>query len=114
MSDEARQATLMQRINAHMNSGRCPTSDALGECCAISPITGASGHQFYVASLYLWTAAVRLKPATVAQWFVEAGCENVTVLAMLHDPDNDTFDGRSTIDGVRPWEVHFSLPRAAH
>ncbi len=97
---------ILELINAHMNGGRCPSGNSLGECAAISTLTSHYGRQFYQASLYLWQAAENLKPAEVASWFEEIGCTDVTVYAVLHDQDNDTFDG-VTEDGVRPWVVDF-------
>jgi hypothetical protein len=69
-------------VNGRMHEGTCPGAGALGECAAISPITGYSGHTFYVASLYLWDAAMHLQPATVAAWFTAAFCTNVVVSAI--------------------------------
>lgn len=99
---------VLTSVNARMHDGPCPGTGSLGECAAITDIEGSSGHVFYVASLYLWKAALDLQAATVAAWFTEAGCANVIVSAVLHDPDNGTIDG-VTSDGVWPWEVSFSL-----
>jgi hypothetical protein len=101
---------VMAYVNDRMHPGRaCPGAASLGECAAISTITGHSGHEHYVASLYLWPAAMDLQAATVAAWFTAAFCKNVIVSAVLHDPDNDTIDG--VTDGGRcwPWEVSFQL-----
>jgi hypothetical protein len=99
---------LLHAINQRMHKGStCPGAGSLGECAAISDLIGESGHKFHVASLYLWPAAVDLNPATVAAWFIEAGCTEVVVSAILHDPDNDTINGLS--GGARPWEVSFLL-----
>jgi hypothetical protein len=101
--------SLLREINVHLNGDRCPSGDALGECAAISTICGESGHLFYVASLYLWHAAAELTAAEVARWFTAAGCEDVQVAHVLHDPGNDVYAGRGH-DGVRPWDVTFTLP----
>lgn len=100
-------------VNERMHPGhRCPGAGALGECAAISELKGASGHSYYVASLYLWPAAMDLQPATVAAWFAEADCEDITVSAVLHQPINGVVDG-VTSDRVWPWEVSFTLQHHA-
>jgi hypothetical protein len=101
---------VMNSVNERMHPGHnCPGAGALGECAAISTMKGHFGNEFYVASLYLWPAAMDLQAATVAAWFTTAFCKDVIVSAVLHDPDNDTIDG--VTDGGRcwPWEVSFGL-----
>lgn len=99
---------VMASVNRRMHEGPCPGAGSLGECAAITPLEGASGNAFYVASLYLWPAAMDLQAATVAAWFTAAFCTNVIVSAVLHDPGNSVIDGVAS-DGVWPWEVSFSL-----
>lgn len=109
MTEDQHLSFVMRSVNGRMHPGsQCPGAGALGECAAITPLTGYSGHKFFIASLYLWPAAMDLQAATVAAWFTEAFCTNVIVSAVLHDPDNETIDGVSQ-DGVWPWEVSFSL-----
>lgn len=98
---------LLYTINAHMNGGRCPDGKSLGECAAIGQLCDEG--RAYEAYLYLWPAANDLKPAEVAQWFLDAGCVNPLVTAVLHDPENDVADA-ITPDGVRPWVVSFEIP----
>lgn len=100
--------TILEIINSHMNGGGCPATPSLGECAAIGRITGHGGHSVFVAHLCLLPAAADLKPSDVAAWFKSAGCDWVTVSALLHDPENETLDG-ITSDGVRPWEVCFQI-----
>jgi hypothetical protein len=101
-------AFVLASVNARMHEGPCPGSGSLGECAAISDMDGGDGGTWYVASLYLWKAALDLQAATVAAWFEAADCINITVFATLHDPLNDVIDGVSS-DGVWPWEVRFQL-----
>ena len=99
---------VLATVNERMHSGTCPGAGALGECAAITPIQGSSGHVYYIAHLYLWPAAMDLQAATVAAWFASAFCTDIVVSAVLHDPENSTVDGVMD-DGVWPWEVSFTL-----
>ncbi len=101
---------LIETINARMNGGRCPVAGSLGECAAIGPRSDTDPNSAYVAHLYLWPAADNLKPAEVAQWFLDAGCINIAVIAVLHDEMYGITDGHDGIDGVRPWRVIFDIP----
>jgi hypothetical protein len=102
-------------INRRLTGGgNCPTRCSLGECAAVYETQGWSRtgrpSKWWIACLYLWPAAHALKPAEVATWFEELGALDVSVSAVLHDPDNDIVNGASTHDGVRPWDVKFRLP----
>jgi hypothetical protein len=99
---------VLASVNARMHDGPCPSAGSLGECAAISPASDGDDGTWYIANLYLWKAALDLQAATVAAWFAEADCINVTVSAMLHDPFNGVIDG-VTSDGIWPWEVSFQL-----
>lgn len=102
---------ILKEINLRMNSGRCPGRGALGECAAITEIHAkGSEDSYFTAHLYLHCAEGALTPEEVAGWFHQAGCLDVTISAVLHDPDNNILNGASIDDGVRPWDVSFRLP----
>lgn len=106
---QARLWGVMAAVNDHMHPGsRCPGAGTLGECAAISTLRGHSGQPFYQAHLYVWPAASALEPATVAAWFQEAGCREITVAAVIHDAGNEVVNGVAQ-DGARPWDVSFLL-----
>jgi len=102
---------VLKEINLRMNGGRCPGPRALGECAAITEIHAkGSEDSYFTAHLYLHCTEGALTPEEVAGWFHQAGCLDVTISAVLHDPDNNILNGASIDDGVRPWDVSYRLP----
>jgi len=102
---------VLKEINLRMNGGWCPGQGALGECAAITEIHAeGSEDSYFRAHLYLHCAEGALTPQEVAGWFHQAGCRDVTISAVLHDPDNNILNGASIDDGVRPWDVTYRLP----
>lgn len=102
---------MLKEINLRMNGGWCPGHRALGECAAITEIHAkGSEDSYFTAHLYLHCAEGALTPQEVAGWFHQAGCLDVTISAVLHDPDNNILNGASIDDGVRPWDVSYRLP----
>lgn len=102
----------LQRINAHMHQGHCPSAGCLGECFAIDYQTQCQdGTYLFTAYLSIWDAAFS-DPGRVAQWFHDLGARQVRVLHVLHDELNDDRNGRSE-DGARQWQVEFYMPPEA-
>lgn len=107
--DEKRFARVHLAINRHMNGGKCPTSESLGECAAVDRV-GETVHDepLYEAYLYLWKAAESLAPDTVASWFAGVGAADIIIRHTLHDELNGDRRGR-TPEGARQWVVVFTL-----
>ncbi len=106
----AAEMSMLDWINLQMHAGKCPTRGSLGECAVISTLhCQGSQEPYYIACLYLWDKDFN-DSKTVASWFIEKGAENVSVSAVLYDPDNNVANGASLDDGVRPWEVTYFLP----
>lgn len=101
---------ILTAVNKKMHRGSCPGARDLGECAAIDDISpNGSARGFFCACLYIWDKSFSDSKA-VADWFVELGASDVTVSAVLYDPENFVKDGVDVNDGVRPWNVMFSLP----
>lgn len=86
-----------------MHEGTCPTAGSLGECAIISQ----DDVGLWQAVLYIWDASFH-DSTHVAQWFHDAGANEVFVTHVLYDSVNDDRNGQC-IDGGRAWWVHFRL-----
>jgi len=95
---------LLQLVNSKMHEGTSPTAGSLGQCTII----WVDPDQTWRAVLYIWDDAFN-DSAQVAQWFHDAGAEEVYVTHVLHDSVNDDRDGRCC-DGGRAWWVYFNMP----
>lgn len=102
---------ILKEINLRMNGDWALGHRVLGECAAITEIHAkGSEDSYFTAHLYLHCTEGALTPEEVAGWFHQAGCLDVTISAVLHDPDNNILNGASIDDGVRPWDVSYRLP----
>ena len=98
---------VMHALNARLNGRTCPSSGSLGECPACYELDKYPGR--YYAHVYIWKAGqLSLKPSTVAAWLTECGCTDVVIRQDMHDPDNDTYEGKCH-DGALSWLVEFCL-----
>lgn len=99
-------ATVAAALNSHLHGSTCPGTGALGECPACYELDYPGR---YYANVYVWKAGQQtLKPADVAAWCEAAGAGDIVISQLLHDPDNETFDGVCH-DGALSWLVEFSL-----
>lgn len=99
------------QLNRRLNGGGCPGAGALGECAAVYDVDVSEdgARTWFAAEIYLWKAADGLAASTLAEWIRAAGVDGGCVIShVLHDPINETFDGRCS-DGVRHFRAEFGV-----
>lgn len=103
---------LLERINARMHEGSCPTAGSLGECPALVQVvqkhTFAGPRVLVTAALSIWDQSFN-DSFSVASWFKDEGALEVVIVHVLHDPANDTFAGFND-DVSRDWVVDAWFP----
>jgi hypothetical protein len=68
------------------------------------------GKQIREGYLYIWDPG-KVDPKEVAQWFFNAGAEDVTILKTLYDSFNSNVDGL-TPDGCEAWTIRYDVKKS--
>ena len=104
--------SLLERINARMHEGTCPSKGSLGECPALEEVVE---RQTFHGPRVLVRAAVSIWEPTfndcesMAAWFKAEGALEVSISHVLHDPFNETAAGFN-VDSSRDWIVDAQFP----